>query len=248
MTFVTKAGTTYNYTYAGSSQTEVLSQTTPNGTYKITYGRTDALGQPVIEQYKKDNLTAYVEHDPVTGEALMLRTSSGMQSLYVYDGTGNPAALITSTPTIAFAYDYDPYGVPTLTADSGGLGTSQNPYTFKAGIQDRTTGWIKYGQRWYNPTLGRWTQQDTLDTPLNPANANRYAFAANDPINNSDPLGLDAGGCFLGWLGLTAGVVGIIGAAATIPVTGPVGFWSVWGLGSAIVGASAGGAGIIHQC
>jgi hypothetical protein len=48
-----------------------------------------ALGQPIIEQYKKDNATAYVEHDPVTGEALMLRTSTGMQSLYVYDGTGN---------------------------------------------------------------------------------------------------------------------------------------------------------------
>lgn len=189
MTSVTKSGTTYNYTYAGTSQTEVLSQVTPSGTYKVTWGRTDAQGLPVIEQYKKDNLTAYVENDPVTGQALMLRTSSGMQSLYVYDGTANPVALLTSSPTVAFAYDYDPYGVPTLTADSGGLGTSQNPYTFKAGLQDRTTGWVKYGQRWYNPTLGRWTQQDTLDAPLDPANANRYAFAANDPINNSDPTG-----------------------------------------------------------
>jgi hypothetical protein len=62
----------------------------------------------------KDNATAYVEHDPVSGEALMLRTSSGMQSLYVYDGTGNPTALFTSGAYTAFAYD--PYGVPTLTA------------------------------------------------------------------------------------------------------------------------------------
>ncbi|MEC5179690.1 hypothetical protein [Arthrobacter sp. CG_A4] len=35
-----------------------VSQTTPNGTYKVAYGRTDAQGLPVIEQYKKDNLTA----------------------------------------------------------------------------------------------------------------------------------------------------------------------------------------------
>ena len=66
----------------------------------------------------------------------------------------------------------------------------QNPYTFKIGLQDRATGWVKYGQHWYNPGVGRWTQMDTLDAPLDPANANRYAYAANDPVNNSDPLGL----------------------------------------------------------
>jgi hypothetical protein len=111
----------------------------------------DAQGQPIIEQYKKDDATAYVEHDPVTGEAQMLRTSTGMQSLYVYDGTGNPTAHLTSGAYTAFAYDYDPYGVREITANSGGLGTSQNPYTFKAGIQDRVTGWVKFGARWYDP-------------------------------------------------------------------------------------------------
>ena len=49
----------------------------------------------------------------------------------------------------------------------------QNPDTFKAGIQDSVSGWVKYGQRWYNPATGRWTQQNTLDAPLNPAKSNR---------------------------------------------------------------------------
>ena len=103
MTTVTKGTNTYNYTYAGASQNELLSQTTPQGTYKLTYGRTDAQGMPIIEQLKRNDGTAYIEHDPVTGEPLMLRTSSGMQSLYVYDGTGNPAALLTSAEYVAFA-------------------------------------------------------------------------------------------------------------------------------------------------
>ena len=59
--------------------------------------------------------------------------------------------------------------------------TQQNPYLLKGGIQDRTTGWVHFGARLYDPTTGRWTQQDTLDSPLNPANANRYAYAGDDP-------------------------------------------------------------------
>ncbi|WP_267545084.1 RHS repeat domain-containing protein [Arthrobacter sp. H14-L1] len=238
MTTVTKGGATYNYTYAGGSQNEVLSETTPQGDYKVTYGRTDAQGQPVIEQYTKDALTAYVDHDPVTGEPLMLRTASGKQALYVHDGTGNPAALITNDPYVAFAYDYDPYGTPVLTQVSGGNAVSQNPYTFKDGIQDRTTGWVKYGARWYNPTTGRWTQQDTLDNPLDPANANRYAYAANDPINNSDPLGTFNIFDVIAGVALVSGVVGL-GVLLAPEVTVGAGLFAVANFWIGIAGAGA---------
>ncbi|MCC3280425.1 RHS repeat-associated core domain-containing protein [Arthrobacter sp. zg-Y40] len=241
MTTATVGGEAYTYKYAGPAQNELLSQTTPQGTYQLTYGRTDAQGLPVIEQLKKDNLTAYVEHDPVTGEPLMLRTSSGMQSLYVYDGTGNPAALITSGKYVAFAYAYDPYGRPALTEDSGGLGVPQNPYTFKIGLQDRATGWVKYGQRWYNPGIGRWTQMDTLDTPLNPANANRHAYAANDPVNNSDPLGLFSLGDAVG--GLADAVVGAVGTAIGVGLKTSIGGWVAGAAGSCLAGALGEGIG-----
>ena len=33
-------------------------------------------------------------------------------------------------------------------------------------------------------------QQDSLDAPLDPVNANRYAYAGGDPVNNFDPTGL----------------------------------------------------------
>jgi hypothetical protein len=39
-----------------------------------------------------------------------------------------------------------------------------------------------------------------LDAPLDPANANRYAYAGGDPINSNDPTGHDAGGCVTGVL------------------------------------------------
>lgn len=234
------SGGSYHRTYAGTTQHEILTQQSSGANYEYTYGRTDPQGLPVIEQVTLNNQRAYIEHDPVTGEPLMLRTSSGMQSLYVHDGTGNPTALITSAPYTAFAYEYDPYGTATLTANSGGNGVPQNPYTFQNGTQDRATGWIKYGTRWYDPATGRWTQQDTLDAPLDPANANRYAYAANDPVNLSDPTGLDAFGCFIDWFGLTGGGVGFgIGVlAAPLTVGGSVAL-SITGAGVVLAGFDA---------
>lgn len=181
---------TYTYTYAGGSQSELIKQKTTRGDYEYGYGRTNQHGLPVVEQVTLDGETAHLDNDPVTGQPLMLRTSGGTQTMYIYDGIGNPEALVTNLDTTAFAYNYDPYGVPTLTEDSGGQGEPINPYQVKGGIHDRTTNWVKFGHRWYSVGTGRFTQRDTLDAPLDPANANRYSFAANDPINNSDPLGL----------------------------------------------------------
>ena len=193
MKVVNKAGATNFYRYAGASQNEVLEQEKSGVTYQLVYGRKDQQGQPVVEQVKITNSsgtnTAYLENDPVTGEPLILRTSSGNADLYVYSGTGNPVALLTDFFTETFAYTYDPYGVPISTSGGTGIAIQQNPFLFAGGIQDRATGWIKFGARWYNPATGRWTQQDTLDNPLNPKNANRYAYAGNDPVNNQDPSG-----------------------------------------------------------
>ncbi|MEF3121742.1 RHS repeat-associated core domain-containing protein [Kocuria flava] len=236
MVSTTRSTGTYNYTYADADQQELVKQNTTRGNYEYVYGREDQFGNPVIEQIKYDGYIGYVERDPVTGEPLLLRTPSGMQSLYVFDGIGNPTALITNASYTATAYEYDPYGVPTLTENSGGWGTPVNPYQFKGGLHDRTTNWVKFGHRWYSVEWGRFSQQDTLDAPLDPANANRYAFAANDPINNADPTGQEVdeqclkdsvkigAGAGLAY-GATKGAIagGVTGAVAGVGVGAPIG-------------------------
>lgn len=74
--------------------------------------------------------------------------------------------------------------------DSGGTGYVQNPYTYGGGLQDRSTGLIKFGQRWYAPSTGSWVQQDALNAPLDPGNANRYSYVGGNPINFNDPTGM----------------------------------------------------------
>ncbi|MFD3872143.1 RHS repeat-associated core domain-containing protein [Streptomyces sp. NPDC058623] len=53
---------------------------------------------------------------------------------------------------------YDQYGAA-RTAKSGTAAT-ENPYRFIGGTYDRTTGYLEYGQRWYDPATGRFTTQD----------------------------------------------------------------------------------------
>jgi len=187
---IVATGKTTTYTYAGSAQNAVLSETTSTGDdYDLVYGRADQNGQPTIAQYIVNGDQSEVYSDPVTGQALMLTTTSGTAAMYVYDGFGSPTFLLTDFHTSAWNFAYDPYGSVFINQNNDKSGYDDNPYLFKGGIQDRGSGLVKFGIRWYNTTTGTWTQQDTLDAPLDPKNGNRYQFAGGDPINGSDPSG-----------------------------------------------------------
>jgi RHS repeat-associated protein len=104
------------------------------------------------------------------------------------DNTGAPVA----------GYSYDPYGV--LRASTGtGTGdttiTTANPLRYTAGYRD-DSGLYKLGFRYYDATLGRFTQPDPSGQEQNP-----YLYAAADPINATDSAGLN-------WLSDAASDVG----------------------------------------
>ena len=227
---VYRDGVSRTYQYAGVGNGELVEQKDPNGgvTYRYGYGRTNSVGKPIIEQVYHSGSRAYLEHD-ANGTPLLIRSDSGNiddQSLYVYDNLGSPIALITQNNTVSDAWEYDPYGVADLTEQS--VAEAYTPFMYTGGLNDRVTGWTLNGARYYDAGEGRWTQMDTLDAPLDPGNANRYAYAANNPINYVDPLGrayswADGVGELAGnWL--SAAIVAPVAAAAIIatPATGGV--------------------------
>ncbi|BFO18468.1 hypothetical protein SHKM778_48560 [Streptomyces sp. KM77-8] len=70
------------------------------------------------------------------------------------------------------------------------------PYRF-AGAYADATGLYKMGHRYYDPSLGRFTQPDPSGQE-----ANTYLYADGDPVNKTDPDGLAA----LDWLGVAGDV------------------------------------------
>lgn len=47
-----------------------------------------------------------------------------------------------------------------------------------------------YGARWYDPSIGRFIQADTIvPNPNNPQSVNRSSYVLNNPLLYTDPMG-----------------------------------------------------------
>jgi RHS repeat-associated protein len=73
--------------------------------------------------------------------------------------------------------------------------TRTSESTPPGGTYDPGSKLMHFGQRWCDPTTGRFTQQDSLESLANPSRANRYEYAGGDPVNYVDPAGLEQ--CFV---------------------------------------------------
>ena len=108
----------------------------------------------------------------------IVQNSAGVRHYYLQDHLGSTVGLVSSAGTLTDTYTYSPYGIE-LTHSGG----TQNPWGFAGGQADDPARQIKFGQRYYNPTLGRWTQTDPQ-----PSGA-RYTYGFNNPVNLTDTNG-----------------------------------------------------------
>ncbi len=93
--------------------------------------------------------------------------------------------MTNSTGALVATYGYDPFGnIGGGTVQSGLI----NPWGYAGGYTDKITGLIKFGIRYYDTHIGRWTQATPIGGSLQEATkANPYVYAADDPINEVDP-------------------------------------------------------------
>jgi len=137
------------------------------------------------------------------------RLPNGSKDYYLFDGLGSIVGLTNSSSSEVNAYDYDPYGVILNETTP-----QPNPFQYAGGYFESSTGLVKFGTRYYNPALGRWTQQDPAASSLgNPDSLNRYVYVGDDPVNQVDPSGTFSLPC---WLSVPINVFEVVTAAALI--------------------------------
>jgi RHS repeat-associated protein len=96
------------------------------------------------------------------------------------DGLGSVVALSTETGTTAATQRFDAWGARTT-----GTGTvALYGYT---GREPDATGLTYYRARYYDPSIGRFTQRDPIGFR---GGINPYAYCQNNPVNFNDPNGL----------------------------------------------------------
>jgi RHS repeat-associated protein len=135
---------------------------------------------------------------------------------FLKDGVGSIVAVINGAgTTVANRYSYDPFGKVTVT------GSQANPWGYAGGFQD-STKLVKFGTRYYDPNLGRWTQQDPLNGSIaNPGTIDKYTYAGDNPTNMRDPKGLDLTQDWVDYGFAWAGFFVAAGALAFAVVLGP---------------------------
>ena len=166
LTSLTSNGAVTPFTYAGERNKERL--TSGGSGYQNT-----ALGVTT----QTGTGAATVIREP-SGTAVALRVGSASY-YYVTDRQGSTIALVDSAGAVKNTYSYDPYGASRSKTEA-----VVNPWQYTGGQLDGT-GLYHLQNRYYDPTTGRFTQPDPSGQE-----ANRFAYAAGNPVNGSDPSGL----------------------------------------------------------
>ncbi|WP_229074947.1 RHS repeat-associated core domain-containing protein [Actinoplanes sp. DH11] len=208
------SGATTSYHYAGPDQVE-LSWTDGAHGEGWWWGLNAEYGQPVVQSYTTSNWTKwhYIERDDRQNPlGTRVHESGGERHFfYVLDGIGSVVGLVDDNGALAGTRSYDPYGKVTATvANAAEMNETVLGYAGGLANGDLT----KFGKRWYDANTGRFTQQDALTFLADPAQGNRYAYAAGNPCDYTDPTGLKTGNnladaCIEGAAGgLVAGAIG----------------------------------------
>ena len=211
-----------SFTYNGKNQTTAMTdngQTLSSLTYsdvgqtqRTAAGGTTLASSPLGVQITTSGGSAIYYTRDNQGNLISERESNGTHWYFLEDGSGSVVGVTGPTGSATGdRYHYDPYGNVTLNT-----GVVDNVWGYAGGYTD-TTGLVKFGTRYYDPSTGRWTQQDPVGGSIaNPGTVNRYPYVSDNPINYADPSGKNGVDCFFASAGLLGGFLGI----ATILVLG----------------------------
>jgi RHS repeat-associated protein len=162
------------------------------------------------------------------GSELIAQRRDEGTSTYLHDGQGSVRALADGDGAITDRYAYTGFGE--LLAHQG---ATENAYLYTGQRFDELTGLYQLRARTYDPAQGRFLSRDPYQgNATTPAELNRYVYAANNPVNLTDPTGQSPLAeyvyniMFQAALGVATGMVGGYVTATFFLVANYLGAWA----------------------
>ncbi|WP_277440723.1 ricin-type beta-trefoil lectin domain protein [Streptomyces sp. SPB162] len=179
---------TSKYLYDSSgSLLEQTSATDSTDTTRILYlfGGTEQITLNVAAK-TWTGLRNYVGPDGTT----ITRSSTGSVTYQVAGLQGTATAAIDATTLAVTRRSYDPYGNLRGAKPAAWVAPDENR-GFLGQPTDAATGLDLLGARNYDPVLGRFLTSDPVFQGGDPNQMGGYTYAADNPVNGSDPSGYD---------------------------------------------------------
>jgi RHS repeat-associated protein len=162
-----------SYTAFGQGNANTLTRSASSTTYANA-----SLG--LTSESSSSGTTAYTR-DP-SGNIVSARSGS-TRLYYALDSSGSVEGVFGATGTYTGGYSYTPYGE--LRSATNNATITANSVRYGGGYWDDSVSLYRFGARYYDPTIGRFTQYDPSGQEKNP-----YGYASGDPIGNVDITGL----------------------------------------------------------
>jgi RHS repeat-associated protein len=151
--------------------------------------------KPIGEFDEGNNLKAWNLYGPGADEILMRNKGNMGYTIFLLDRHGNVAFLVDNDGRLREKYTYDVFGRPTI-INTRTLETISTPwyshdFLFQGREYISQLGIYDYRNRFYLPATGRFLQTDSKG--FDAGDMNLFRYCGDDPVDRSDPLGLDYG-------------------------------------------------------
>jgi RHS repeat-associated protein len=142
------------------------------------------LNGEVIAESNADNL---ITTNYIRGDRLLVKQDVGspVKYYYLYNGHKDVVQIVDSNGNLVNSYQYDEWG--NILSRTEGIA---NSFKYAGEQHDDETGFYYLRARYYDPSVGRFINQDTYEGDItNPLSLNLYTYCHNSPLGCVDPSG-----------------------------------------------------------